>query len=55
MRIFSVVEDKFKEYKKINFQTSYEETILENWLEKNPEGILEDGDLMIIGRQTEPI
>jgi hypothetical protein len=35
----------------IPFQAEHEEAILEDWLEKNPDGILEDGKLLIIGRQ----
>ena len=53
MRIFIIGEnDKFKEFSQTPFQANHEEAILENWLETNPDGILEDGDLLIIGRQV---
>ena len=52
MRIFSIEKDgTFKEYSEIPFQKDHEEAILENWLETNPNCILEDGALLIIGRQ----
>lgn len=53
MKLFGITsEDSFKEYIETNFQTEYSESILENWLEKNPSNIIEDGSLLIIGRQV---
>ena len=34
------------------FQVDHEEWILEDWLESNPDGIVEDGRILIIGRQV---
>ena len=53
MRVFGIEpDDKFKEYVRTPFQVKHEETILEKWLESNPDGIIEDGKLLIIGRQV---
>jgi len=53
MRIFSIEKDgKFKEFTHIPFHINYEEVILEKWLENNPNEILENSKLLIIGRQT---
>lgn len=53
MRVFGIEPDgKFKEYVQTPFQVQHEEAILENWLESNPDGIVEDGKLLIIGRQV---
>ena len=52
MRIFSIQNDgEFSEYVQTPFQVAHEEAVLEDWLESNPDGILEDGRLLIIGRQ----
>lgn len=52
MRIFSVQPDgEFREYRQTPFQVDHEERVLETWLEVNPDGIVEDGSLLIIGRQ----
>ncbi len=52
MRIFTVQDDgKFSEYISKPFQALHQERILEEWLESNPDGIVEDGKLLIIGRQ----
>jgi hypothetical protein len=45
-------ENEFKEYVKTPFQVQFEETVLEDWLERNPRAILEDGALLVIGRQV---
>ena len=34
------------------FEANHEESVLEEWLESNPDGVLEDGPLLIIGRQV---
>lgn len=53
MRIFSIKEDgKFEEFSKTHFHVDHEESVLENWLENNSDDILEDGKLLIIGRQV---
>ena len=53
MRVFGIQSDgKFSEYVKTPFQVDHEEAILEDWLETNPDGIIEDGRILIIGRQV---
>jgi len=53
MRVFGIQTDgKFKEYVQTPFKVEHEEKLLEEWLESNPDGILEDGKLLIIGRQV---
>ncbi|MGB9693495.1 MAG: hypothetical protein ACPLYF_01480 [Fervidobacterium sp.] len=53
MKIYSITSDnKFKEYTKISFQDEHQEAILEDWLASNPDKIIEDGNLLIIGRQV---
>ena len=52
MKIYSITPDnKFKEYAEIGFQDEHQESVLEDWLENNPEKIIENGSLLIIGRQ----
>lgn len=52
MKLFGITSDEtFKEYVETEFQTAYRESILEDWLENNPHSIIEDGTLLIIGRQ----
>ena len=54
MRVFSVASDgRFTEYEQLPFEADHEESVLENWLESNPDGILEDGRVLIIGRQVQ--
>ena len=53
MRVFSLGPDgEFTEYEPVPFEANHEESVLEGWLESNPGGILEDGPLLIIGRQV---
>lgn len=53
MRVFGVQTDgQFSEYVQTPFQVEHEEAILEDWLESNPDGIVEDGRILIIGRQV---
>jgi hypothetical protein len=53
MRLFSISNDEnFKEYIETEFQVEYTESVLEDWLENNPDSIVEDGKLLIIGRQV---
>lgn len=52
MRVFGIQSDgQFHEYMRTPFQVDHEEAVLEGWLESNPDGILEDGNILIIGRQ----
>ncbi|MFC1636176.1 endonuclease NucS domain-containing protein [Planctomycetota bacterium] len=53
MRVFGIQpEGKFSEYVHTPFQIDHEEAVLEDWLESNPDGIVEDGHILIIGRQV---
>ena len=53
MRLFGIHPDgKFGEYVQTPFQVDHEEALLEDWLESNPDGIVEDGKILIIGRQV---
>jgi hypothetical protein len=53
MKIYSITPDnKFKEYAEIGFQDEHQESVLETWLENNPDKIIENGSLLIIGRQV---
>ncbi len=53
VRLFKVEsEGAFKEYMPTDFELEHQESVLETWLENNPEKILEDGALLLIGRQV---
>jgi hypothetical protein len=52
MRLFGITEETFKEYIEREFQVEYRESVLENWLENNPHSIIEDGNLLVVGRQV---
>ena len=53
MRIFDIRDgDEFTEYSKVLFQVEHDEAVLENWLESNPDSILEDSRILITGRQV---
>ncbi len=53
MRVFGVESDGgFTEYEQLPFEVEHEESVLEEWLESNPDGILEDERILIIGRQV---
>lgn len=53
MKIYSVTPDnKFKEFVETGFQVEHREELLETWLENNPDAIVEDEKLLIIGRQV---
>lgn len=53
MRVFGVQSDgQFNEYVHTPFQVEHQEAVLEDWLESNPDGIVEDGRILIIGRQV---
>ena len=54
MRLFGVSNDgDFAEYVKAGFGDEHQEAELEDWLENNPDGIVEDSKLLIIGRQVQ--
>jgi hypothetical protein len=53
MRLFKVREmGDFSEFKEEPFKSEHNEKTLESWLEKNPESIVEDSSLLMIGRQV---
>ena len=53
MRIFGIQSDgNFVEYGQEPFQAGHTEKTLEDWLASNPESILENKELLIIGRQV---
>ena len=53
MRIFSVASDgDFTEYERTPFKIDHQESVLEEWLESNPDTILEGEPILIIGRQV---
>ena len=53
MKLYTITpESKFKEYIEIDFQIEHREALLEDWLENNPDDIIENGQLLIIGRQV---
>ena len=54
MRVFSIGSDgSFTEYERLPFEADHEEAVLEEWLEFNPDGILAEGRILIIGRQVQ--
>ncbi len=53
MRIFQIQpKDTFVEFELTPFEDEHEEVVLEDWLESNPDAILESGSLLVIGRQV---
>lgn len=53
MRVFGIQSGgQFSEYVHTPFQVEHEEAVLEDWLESNPDGIVEDGRILVIGRQV---
>ena len=53
MRLFRMDgEGVFTEYKEQDFKDEHTEETLESWIERNPDAIIEDGKLLIIGRQV---
>lgn len=52
MRVFGIQPDgDFREYVQTPFHANHEEADLEDWLQSNPEGLLPDGNTLLIGRQ----
>jgi hypothetical protein len=53
MRVFGISEDgTFKEFVKTAFDLDHQEVVLEEWLEANPDGFLDDDKILVIGRQV---
>jgi len=53
MRVFGVSKaNEFSEFRRESFRVDHLEQTLEDWLEANPGAILEDGRLLLIGRQV---
>ncbi len=53
MKLYGITpEGTFKEYVRADFQTENREALLEDWLEKNSDNIVENDKLLIIGRQV---
>ena len=53
MRVFGVgMDGEFTEYEQVSFEADHQESVLEDWLEVNHNGILEDSLVLIIGRQV---
>lgn len=54
MRVYGVASNgTFTEYEQLPFQAGHDESDLEDWLEANPDSILEAEPLMIVGRQVQ--
>lgn len=53
MRVFRIQSDnQFVKFDKMPFDAEHDEATLEDWLEQNSNGILEDSGVLIIGRQV---
>jgi len=53
MRVFGIGDNgTFKEFMKTAFALEHQEVVLEQWLESNPDGFLDDDKILIIGRQV---
>ena len=52
MKLYGVEWNTFTEYQRRRFKDDHVEETIEAWLEKNPECIVEQGGLLIIGRQV---
>lgn len=54
MRVFSIgLDDSFTEYEPERFEADHEEAVLQKWLKANPDGILEEGGMLIIGEEIQ--
>ena len=50
LRIFGIGEgETFTVYEPKQFEVEYEEVVLQNWLGANPDGILEDEKMLVVG------
>ena len=53
MKLFSISRDQtLTEFHHMPFEAEHEEKTLEAWLESNPGGILEEGGMLVLGRQV---
>ena len=53
MRVFRIQSDnQFVKFDKMPFDAKHDEATLEDWLEQNSNGILEDSGVLVIGRQV---
>lgn len=53
MKLYGISSDnEFKEYKPLRFKDEHKEEAIEAWLEQNSKYIVENGGLLIIGRQV---
>ena len=53
MRVFGINQDgKFREFLETAFDLGHQEAVLEEWLEANPDGFLDDDKVLVIGRQV---
>ena len=53
MRVFHIQPGgNFIEYMQTPFEDEHEEAVLEGWLESNPNSILDNGGMLVIGRQV---
>jgi len=53
MKVFGIRPNgEFNEFVETPFQAEHEEAVLESWLESNPDRIVEDEGILIIGRQV---
>jgi len=52
MRVFRIDDGKFTEFVRTEFSLEHEEAVLEEWLEANPDGIVDGERLLLIGRQV---
>jgi len=53
MRLFKIGKDaQFVEFAEEDFKDEHEEQVMESWLENNQDSIVEDGRLLVIGRQV---
>ena len=53
MKLFRISRDQaFTEFHRVPFEAEHEESTLEEWLESNPGAILEEGGLLVVGRQV---
>jgi hypothetical protein len=52
VRLHRIDGEKFVEYREQDFTAEHQERVLHSWLEKNPDSVVEDGKLLIIGREV---
>ena len=53
LQIFGIGEgETFTVYEPRQFEAEYEEAVLQNWLGANPDGVLEDEEMLVLGREV---